>query len=508
MLEDLKKEHREGFGPQDLMRVSLFIALVLVLGSAVFFMQTCEDTTPIEQAEDGEYAILSSLGDPIDFGQRLRDHGADREINQFSQPAIDALRVELKEAVSGVGAVRVDPAGLIAANPADALGKVFEVEGIVTDLTREIWGEGGTQRLWSVMVQSDPDGEGEGPVIVGVYPAFASDLNEGAPRDEWIGGGARRRIEEGQRVIMRGIYLQRRVGTIGKTAFRDPTPVLYATAFRRVLDIDERVAPIADPSDADWGNIKDRYLNQTQKWDEAALYQVIQWARATGHDGIQDMIESGRLSWSEWDQDTFSTWEKEVRAKSTQKRPFTEGARGRLFRMSGLIADVTYEEWNSIPANRFGVDELFQLLMMSDHYGNVVIRNISPFPLDTFTDIKGEKTEHVNMYGFFLKNHTYLRRQTNEAGTGNQPLTVPMFIVVHVERVPTLEAVGQGELIWGIAIVLIVMGILFYVVLIRGERKQAKRMEEHRIRLRKRMRAVEATKGAEGAEGASAGDGD
>jgi len=54
--------------------------------------------------------------------------------------------------------------------------------------------------------------------------------------------------------------------------------------------------------------------------------------------------------------------------------------------------------------------------------------------------------------------------------------------------------VGQGDLIRVIAVILIVMGILFYVVLIRGERKQAKRMEAHRIRLRRRARASEASK--------------
>ena len=66
-------------------------------------------------------------------------------------------------------------------------------------------------------------------------------------------------------------------------------------------------------------------------------------------------------------------------------------------------------------------------------------------------------------------------------------MTMPMFIIVHVE--PLVPGRSPYEtLIWIVSSVIIVLGVLFYLVLVRGESKEAARLEAHRAGLRKKRR--------------------
>lgn len=131
---------------------------------------------------------------------------------------------------------------------------------------------------------------------------------------------------------------------------------------------------------------------------------------------------------------------------------------------------------------------MYILDLISDHYANVALRVFMPFPLDDFPDVKGERAERLRVTGLFVKNFTYKTRRPSEEG-GYDLLTVPFFVVLHVAS----DEGGRSPykpLIWIIAGAIVVLGILFYVVLVRGESKERDRMDERRRALRKRVREL------------------
>ena len=62
-----------------------------------------------------------------------------------------------------------------------------------------------------------------------------------------------------------------------------------------------------------------------------------------------------------------------------------------------------------------------------------------------------------------------------------------MFVVVHVEPVPDLVSPWRNVL-WIISGVILLLFVVFYFVFVRGEQKEAARMEDYRRKLRKRIR--------------------
>ncbi len=66
---------------------------------------------------------------------------------------------------------------------------------------------------------------------------------------------------------------------------------------------------------------------------------------------------------------------------------------------------------------------------------------------------------------------------------------MPFFVVLDVRpRIYDSSKSGFDTAMRVVAGVMVLLGLLFYLVFIRGERREAARMEEHRRRLRKRMR--------------------
>ena len=165
--------------------------------------------------------------------------------------------------------------------------------------------------------------------------------------------------------------------------------------------------------------------------------------------------------------------------------------RGQLFKTTGLVASYLREGWKTMPreASVYGVDTLYLFDLMSDHWGNKIIRTWSPWPIETFPGIRNptdtDEPQHVTVYGYFLKNFTYSTRQ--KRGKGAADITMPMFIVMHVEPVTNLAS-PYRNLIWILSGVILLLFVVFYFVFVRGEKKEAERMEAYRRKLRKRIR--------------------
>jgi len=106
------------------------------------------------------------------------------------------------------------------------------------------------------------------------------------------------------------------------------------------------------------------------------------------------------------------------------------------------------------------------------------------WPLETYAGVTGTE-QHVRIYGFFLKNHTYETKFVRDGGPAQ--ITMPMFIVVHVEPI-RLKDLPYRTMIWVLSGVLLLIFVVFYLVFVRGEKREADRMDAYRRKLRKRIR--------------------
>jgi hypothetical protein len=504
MFDDLKKQRVINSSAQERTRLILFVGGCLLLGALVValpLLSSDKDKEAQEAAlpvEAGEPAPTPTA--PVVEGKALwplvttevtGPDGAPVRVERTASWADDAIQY-MRSRVRGAPlthvATRVDPSGLAALDPRESLGKVFEVRGYVTARTEQVW-QTEQRRLWTFVISTDDDETGARALAV--VPGLASDPDSGAPSFAYR-LGPKERVAPGHFVIVRGYYLQRRTGSVGDISLSEPTPVLYATTWRHPNDPSEMKPAPASLQDIRWQDVKDRFLADTKKLEVTAVRQTIQWARQQGPKRLRQMLDDGTLPSTEWDQDVFNgAWYDEVSLRTDEPRPWTDSARGQVFRTSGLVASVSHEGWDTVRPNEFGVDHFETIDLFSDHYSNSVMRTISPFPLSAFGGIKGEKNEHVWIYGVFVKNHSYEKRQAALTdGTKHQIITVPFFVVLDV-RPRVYDAAGSGfqTAMKVVAGVMVLLGLLFYFVFIRGERKEAARMEEHRRRLRQRMRA-------------------
>jgi len=495
MLDDLKKSQRSRSGAQERVKLSLYVAGMLVLGGVIVLgtqgggkaTDKAAGPAAVAPGDDPAAVIEAPLLDPREV-VRLGDADAaapDRWCDGVLQYVLDIRRrgrigdVVARHTVSDLAGLSGDPRG-----------HVFEVEGKVTEVAGEAWKPNpdstGNERLWTVVLED----AGVVPVLAVKY-GNRSDYGEGAPVDAKPTGIRGERIAAGQSVIVRGVYVQRRTGSFGATAITKPAPVLLATAFRIVVPPAERSKVISNLGEALWEDVHDRTNRESRKWDEDALYEVIQWARARGYDACRDDILHGDLGWKPWERKRYDLWKKEVSVERDVPRPVTEASRGKVFRFSGIIGEAFDYGWEDLPRNRFAVDRIAGVTLLSDHYYNVSHRLFLAFPLKTFPGVTGAKEEHLRLYGVFIKNDTYDTRFKLPDGSGRvQPATVPLFVVLHAERFPEEEA-GQTmrtAMLW-VAGAMVLFGLLFYIVLIRGGQRQVERMEEHRVALRRRIRA-------------------
>ncbi len=494
MLDDLKKDRHIGFGAQERLKLSLYVAGMLVLGGVIFVGTRTGGSDEQDKptvAKSAPAAPGIDLGPLLDAADVVRladadDAAPDGWCSRAFQHVLDIQRrgrlgqVEgARRSVSDMNALATEPRG-----------RVFEVQGKVTEVAGEAWkpteDATGNERLWTVVLED----AGEVPLLAVKY-GNRSDVGEGRPIDAKPAGLRGETIEAGQHVVVRGVYIQERTGSFGGTAVTKAAPVLLVHKVRIIVPPEDRRDVIPELSEALWGDIEDRFNRESRKWDEDALYEVIQWARAQGQEKLRERMLKGEFKWKSWGRDRFDAWKKEVAVSEGASRPITDGSRGKVFRWSGIIGEVLDYPWEQIPRNAFGVDEIQGISLLSDHYRNVSLRVFLPFPVDSFEGVTGKRSEHLRVYGVFIKNFTYDTKHKRPDGSGRvQPMTAPMLVVLHVERYPDHEASQRirGAMLW-VAGAMVIFGLLFYIVLIRGGAKQAKRMEEHRLALRQRIRA-------------------
>ena len=492
MLDDLKKERQTAQPARDLFKLALYVVGMLIFGIVIFAGNTCNSTPPPSKAPDtgsaeADRSELPRL-DPAELTRLVEASGA--EPYRYSAPGIEYVLRLRRTGRLGALTARLDPGELAGRPLAEARGRVFELRGRVSDVSREVYTPGpqasGEDRLWSVVLEG-----ADGSQAVALKYAIRSEPKEGRPRDAKPPRVPAESIRVGQYVVVRGVYVQQRTGTLGETSLPKPAPVLLASKFRILLPPEEHSEVISGLDEALWEDVQDRYSRESRRWDEDAVFEVIQWARERGYEACRDDLKNGTLPWTRWGARTFEVWKKEVSVGRDDPRPFTEGARGQVFRTSGIVAEVLAFDWEGIPPNHWNVDHFQLLRMLSDHYQNVSMSLILPFPIDTFEGVTGKMTEHVRVFGVFVKNETYDSKFKREDGSNRSlPITAPMFVVLHIERYPEDAASSaMRELMWWIAGSMVLFGLLFYIVLIRGGSKQAQRMEAHRLALRQRIRA-------------------
>lgn len=491
MLDDLKKERHAANPGKDLFKMAIYVVAMLMFGITIFAGSRCSPTSPSKSGAAAGGAAAQPPGPTLDAAELTRlVEGSGAEPYRYSAPGLEyALRVRRKGHVGAVSG-RLDAADLAALPLAEARGKIFDVVGQVTEVTREVYKptaeSTGAERLWSVVLE----GRGGAQAVV-ISHALESEQDEGHPREAKPTGVRAEPIAVGQWVVARGVYVQQRTGSLGGASLPQPAPALLVSGFRILLPPEDWNEPVAALGDALWEDVQDRYSRESRRWDEDAVFETIQWARARGYEACRDDIEQGRLPWRHWGAKTFETWKKEVSVRRDDPRPFTEASRGTVFRTPGIVGEVLQFDWETIPPNRWNVDEFQLLRILSDHYQHISVTMIMPFPIATFEGVTGAKGEHVYVYGVFVKNETYDSQFKREDGTQRAlPITAPMFVVLHMEPFPEAAAAqAMRNLMWWIAGSMVVFGLLFYVVLIRGGRKQVQRMEEHRLALRQRIRA-------------------
>ena len=494
MLDDLKRERHAVSPGKDLFKLAVYVIGMLILGITIVAGTRCDGSTgaapPAETAETDapEPAPPPPTLDGAELARRVQEAGA--EPYRYAAPAIEYLRDLRRDGVLPPVHARLEAGALARLPLGESRGRTFEVTGRVVEVSREVYmprpDADGEDRLWSVILEGT-----DGAQVVLVQYALGSEFEEGHPREARPPRSPAARIEPGQYVVARGVLIQTRTGTLGETSLPRPAPVLFATAFRIQLPPEEQSPPISGLDEALWGDVEDRYSRESRRWDEDAVFEVIQWARARGYEACREDLENGTLPWTNWTARTFEEWKQEVSVEPDEPRPFTNEARGKVVRTPGIVGEVLQFGWGRIPANRWGVDEFQVLTMLSDYYQHVAMRAFLPFPIDTFPGVTGARAEHLRIYGVFIKNDTYDSKFKHPDGTKRSlPITAPMFVVLHVEPFPEDESsAGMRTLMWWIAGSMVLFGLLFYVVLIRGGRKQNVRMEAHRIQIRQRMRA-------------------
>jgi hypothetical protein len=495
MLDDLKKEQVAGAAAKERAKLSIYVGGMLLLGTLIFYMAAMGGSLGSGRgARDADDTKEAKSGEPppplLDGAELERRVAASKaEPGHWSVAGIEYVR-----RIRKIGRIPPVEARLTAAqmwdlDAAKARGRSLDVQGKVVSVSRETYGAtpgDDSGRLWSVILEGK-----DGKRVVAVSYSMRSEVAEGPPADTRPPYMSRELIAPGQYVIARGVYLQRRTGTLGGVRLQPRTPTLFAFHYRIVVAPDLRNPLIGSLDDALWSEVKDRFNRESRKWDEDALFEVIQWARAKGYEACKEAVLHGDIGWKEWGSKRFDAWKKEVRVGEDDPRPVTESSRGKVFRLSGIIGEVLDFGWERIPRNPWGVDEFQSISLLADRYRNVSLRVFLPYPISTCKGVKGVRKEHVYIYGVFIKNFTYDTKFKEQDGSGRMhPVTVPMFVVLHAEPYPEdlAERRMRRAMLW-VAAGMLVFGFLFYFVLIRGGRRQNREMEAHRLALRRRVRA-------------------
>lgn len=472
MFEHLKQaQQRPGMSRRERLRLWVMGASLVLLAGAFLSVRNCK-TLPGSRdlPSPADRAEIERLNRHIDRA-KLRALAPDDAggMSQFHVAALEYVRVELSKGLGDMPQPML-PAALAALPPQDGVGGYYEVEGRITALTSTEY-RSDLERLWTMVIQGDDGGQ-----VVAVRRAQTVEPGQGAPTDSWV--VAPTELKVGDRVLARGVYVQRRVGTIGGIGLSEPTPVLLTSLYRRVVE------PVADvissPKEASLDRIDDQFQAGTLGLEDPAIYQILQWIKARGHAWFRQKIDAGELKPLSWGRDAFEAWSAEVNLRAADApRPFTLDARGRLYKTSGMVGLSLLEDWDTVKPNPWGVHQFHFIYLWSDFYGNTVLPCLSAFPLEVYGAGDWRRKDRVYLYGIFVKNYTYDTQRLRADGEGAQKLTTPLFLVVDVRPYPIGVRQDSTPLAWILGGLVAGLAVLF-LFLMRSEKRQEAERQRRR----------------------------
>jgi hypothetical protein len=302
-------------------------------------------------------------------------------------------------------------------------------------------------------------------------------------------------IEEGTRARVRGVYLQKRTGSIGKVDLDAPTPVLVGREYRRTYVPPQ---PMEWFDKADYESIRDRSLAETHNVESDAHWQLMSWLESRGREAISKELVDGHVKFEPWRTDQFLTWKTELERDSDftkpDDRPFTTGARGKVFRLTGVLGDYVKEDWDTVRNNLYDVGRRYQLILVSDHYRHVGLRMDTPVPIADWPGVylhpdPKQRKLRVVVYGIFLQNFSYEPERAHELTGQHVEITTPYFMLLHVEAEKPAEAhsLWTNPFFW-VWVSLLVFGLGFFLVMSRMEKREAGVLREQQLRIRRKGR--------------------
>jgi hypothetical protein len=491
MFEDLKQQRLRGMSGKERARLVTLVSMALVLGAIVFANRSCE-RGEMKEPEVPATDVLSPPRRSVDREPLRPLVEAGAEAIEIDRAALDHLLFTVRSAPIDLAARRRTPAEVNALVPAEAAGVPVEVEGTLRTLDAESHSSEkspSVDLLWAFALEGE-----DGARVVVLHGGSANLPGRGAPVDAHrVGGVAVEPLREGDRVVARGVYLQRKTGgTVGAIEVGRPTAVIVGSEFRRLPE-GPRKPPPATLDEIAWGSVADRFLKNSQPIERDVHFATLAWAQAKGREAIAEDLRSGAIPTRPYDRNAYLRWQEDL-DKDTSKdlpdqRRWTNEARGKVFTLTGRIATIDEESWATVGPNAYGVDSRWNLWIVSDHHHSFsTLRLHVPFPPTAFPGITGRKDQRVSIQAVFLQNYTYIR-DLPPGSTQRPEVTIPYFVALRMEPW-TFERAGRwNSVFWYAGLALLALGVLFYVVLIRGERKESAAIESHRIALRKRQRA-------------------
>lgn len=480
MFEKLKQAQQSGMTARERRRFLMMLASMLVLGGAIVGMRSCDrlpgrKELPLAAQRPEEPPLRTAL-DRARLEALVRDDETARQ--GFQAPAIEHVRTLLGQGLAEAPQA-VEASALAKVPWPQVLGQHVEVEGRITALSRSEY-RSELETLWALVLEARDGGQ-----VVVLRVGSTNEPGSGAPTDAWPLAPVE--LQVGDRVLVRGVVAQRRQGTLGQVALAEPTPVLVASHFRR--QVDPPADPIADPTEAAFDKVDDRFYAGTARMDDPVIFELLQWLQQKGHAWVREQLASGALPTQEWEREAFDRWSEEAGLRTADApRPWTEAARGKAWRTSGLVGRVLVDDWDAVRPNRWGVNQLRYVYLWSDWYGNNVVPCLSPFEWEQFgCDDWRKLDQRVWVHGIFVKNYTFDRSQGSAQG-GYARLTMPLFIVLDVQPYPVGKGGGAGV----VALVLLGMfalGGIAWMLLNRGERREVEAWRQRQLSWRRSGKA-------------------
>lgn|GEM_PF-3365774 len=410
-------------------RAALLAALVVALGVATYAVMRPRPPAPRPRP----------VGDVVDVvlpPSVLADLGPLRDVAPTPSRTFDAKAFDhvLRAVVGGTLVTEGDelsPAEIAALPPAELPGRLVETWGTVRELSAEAFASGVNPR-WDQLWAFALDADGGGGAVVVVRPGESRALDGGKPAPTRIGASLPP-LKNGDRVRVRGVALQRRVGSIGTLALDAPTPVVVGRQFRLVVG--GKAAP-ATLDEVPWASIRDRTLGETREFADDAHWALLAWQRRVGWRPPVAAMVSGALPVEPFGRAEFLRWKQDLEAdvapapSAPDPRAFTLASRGKVFALTGYLADVRAEDGDRIPENPYDVDRRYTYWLISDNYAHVGILLHAAFPRTRFPGVDAPaptKPVRVRAFGVFVRSFSYTPKDGGE-------LTTPSFHLLHLER--------------------------------------------------------------------------